>query len=202
MLDRSTIGRTVSAMPRSLWRRHVGGATAAMAVALLVAGCGGSSSPAGVAESRTTPAAHRCHDRPGGITDLSDGGWRSSSGRRWTTIDGCMVRNDVLADLDGPAHCEWEAARLIFAGEPIGRRIRRGAQRMAYVRDPENVLDDATTAGGLGIDVVLPGTAADTGLRLGEIEMWAVPGDPRWIFLRGEETVERWPLDRDVPGCA
>ena len=45
-------------------------------------------------------------------------------------------------------------------------------------------------------------TALFTGLRLGETEMWAVPGDPRWIYLRGEETVERWPLDREVPGCA
>lgn len=112
-----------------------------------------------------------------------------------------MVSNDVVADLDGPAHCGWEAARLIVVGEPIGSRIERGTERV-YMRDPENAFDDAATAEGFEVDAVLPGTAMDTGLRLGEIEMWAVPGDPRWLYLRADGAVERWPLDREVPGCA
>ena len=177
-------------------------AVAVVGAALAMGGCG-DEPPTREAATSTTPAAHRCFDDPGGITDLSDGGWRSASGRRWTTTDGCWVRSDVVTDFDGPAHCEWQAMRAIVVSEPIGRRFRgpRTAARF-YVRDPENVLGDAVTAERLDVDAVLPGTAADTGLRLGATELWAVPGDPEWIYLRGDDAVERWPLDRDVPGCA
>ncbi len=139
-------------------------AVAAVAAAAALTGCGDSSSPSGEAAASPTPTAHRCVDRPGGLTDLSDGGWRSSSGRRWSTTDGCWVRWDVVADFDGPAHCEWQAKRAIVVSEPVGRRFRgpRTAARY-YVRDPENALDDAATAGRLDVDAVLPGAAADTG---------------------------------------
>jgi hypothetical protein len=82
-----------------------------------------------------------CVGASGSVTDVStEPDWRRYGDYRpWTTADGCLVRIDVLADRPGPAHCGWEAARVIIAAIPIGARYSNESNDANYVRDPDNV---------------------------------------------------------------
>jgi hypothetical protein len=52
-------------------------------------------------------------------------------------------------------------------------------------------------------DVALPPSATDTGFRQGASELWMVPGDDAFVFIRSHEDgrVEAWPRDRSPIGC-
>jgi hypothetical protein len=179
------------------------GALAGVLALLVTAACSGSSAAERPPAPGAPPAAHRCYTWAGALTDLrgEPPAWRANtSGRTWTTAGGCMVRVDVIADYDGPEHCDFQSARHVVVGRPVGSRFTENAH--VYVRDPENVYRDAETSRKLDLDAALPPSAGDTGLRLGATELWAVPGEPRWIYLRKGEAVERWPLDREPTWCA
>ena len=137
------------------------------------------------------------------MTDVAtEPDWRQFSDyREWKSADGCLVRIDVLADRPGPEHCGFEDARVIITGIPFGARYTDSTNAASYVRDPGNVFDDAATAAALDLDAQLPEGAEDTGLREGGTELWVDPDDNSAIYLVGQNTVERWPLDPQPAGC-
>lgn len=99
------------------------------ALPVLAAACQGNS-PAPWAQD--PGPARRCAAPAGSRTDVAgEPGWRRYADyRRWTTADGCLVRADVVADLDGPEHCGWQDARTITMGTPAGAgRIPQGGGR-------------------------------------------------------------------------
>lgn len=109
--------------PRGLCRIGLLVATL-LALAIAMAGCGGSDALPDAAET-APPVARACESAPGSITDLQSepAAWRAGvNGREWTTADGCRVRIDVVADYDGPEHCGLGSARRIVVGHPVGAR--------------------------------------------------------------------------------
>jgi len=175
----------------------------------LAVGCGAQAAPPEpLPEPLNTAAAAKartCEGAPGTVADVAGEPplWREhTSGRAWITTDGCLARIDVIADYDGPEHCGFQSARTIVLGHPVGTRYSSPADSHVYVRDPENAYGDAQTAGLLDLDAELPAGAADTDFRLGPAQLWAVPGDPEFIYVAtpGGST-ERWPLDREPSMC-
>lgn len=139
----------------------------------------------------------------GAATDVaSEPNWRQYADYRpWTTADGCLVRIDVLADRPGPAHCGFQAARVIITGIPIGARYTDESSSATYVRDPGNVFGDPATASGFDPHAKLPEGAVDTGFRQQGTQLWVGPTDRSAIYLVAGASVERWPLDPDPAGC-
>jgi hypothetical protein len=176
-------------------------AVAGVVLVVTVSGCAGAS-PSASSTPTQTPAAIfpvTC----GAATDVaSEPNWRQyAEYRSWTTADGCLVRIDVLGDRPGPAHCGFEAARVIITGIPIGARYADEGSA-TYVRDPGNVFGDPATASAFDPDAKLPEGAVDTGLREQGTELWIDRTDRSAIYLVTAGSVERWPLDPDPAGCA
>jgi len=177
----------------------------------LAVGCGAQVAPAEplpapLATAAAPQKARTCEGAPGSVTDVAGEPalWREhTSGRAWITTEGCLARVDVIADYDGAAHCDFQSARFIVLGHPIGTRYSSPRDSHVYVRDPENAYGDARTAGLLDLEAELPAGAADTGLRLGPVQLWAVTDDPEFVYLATPGgPVERWPLDREPALCA
>jgi hypothetical protein len=140
----------------------------------------------------------------GAATDVaSEPNWRQfADHRQWRTPDGCLVRIDVLADRRGPAHCGFDAARVVTTGIPIGTRYTDETSSAAYVRDPGNVFGDAATASAFDPHAKLPEGAVDTGLRQQGTHLWVDPTDRSAIYLVAGALVERWPFDSAPADCA
>lgn len=115
----------------------------------------------------------------GAATDVaSEPDWRRYADYRpWSTADGCLVRIDVLADRPGPAHCGFEAARVITLGIPIGARYTDERNAANYVRDPDNVFGDPAIASAFDPQATLPERAVDTGFREHGTALWVDPTD-------------------------
>lgn len=176
-------------------------AVAGLVLVMTVSGCAGAS-PSASSTPTQTPAVGlpvTC----GAATDVaSEPNWRQYADyRSWTTADGCLVRIDVLADRPGPAHCGFQAARVITTGIPIGAHYT-DVSSATYVRDPANVFGDAVTASGFHPHAKLPEGAVDTGLRQRGTQLWVGPADRSAIYLVAGASVERWPLDPDPAACS
>lgn len=119
-----------------------------------------------------------------------------------TANGGCPVRIDVLADRPGPAHCGYQAARVIITGIPVGVRYTDDSNAADYVRDPDNVFDDPAIASAFDPHAQLPPDAVDTGLRQEATQLWVDPINRSAIYLVTGSSVERWPLDPDPAVCS
>jgi hypothetical protein len=176
-------------------------ALAGAALVLAVSGCTGAT-PSASSTPTQAPAAIfpvTC----GAATDVaSEPNWRQYDDyRSWTTADGCLVRIDVLADRPGPAHCGFQAARVIITGLPIGARYTNESTSATYVRDPANVFLDPATASAFDPHAKLPQGAVDTGFRQQSTQLWVARTDSSSIYLVTGASVERWPLDPEPALC-
>jgi hypothetical protein len=173
-----------------------------LVVSLVLSAC--ASTPIATTSTPNQSPAARFPIACGAATDVaSEPDWRQYADyRRWTTADGCLVRIDVLADRPGPAHCGFEAARIIITGISIGARYTDESSSATWVRDPSNVLGDPATASAFDADAKLPDGAVDTGFRQQGTELWVAPTDRSAIYLVTGASVERWPLDPDPAFCA
>ncbi len=173
-------------------------------LAIVLVGCSGPVASATPTAVPTDIIPVACAARAGAVTDIaSEPNWRQYADYRpWTTADGgCLVRIDVLAERPGPAHCGWQAARVITTGLPIGARYTDERNDANYVRDPGNVFGDPATASAFNPDAELPERAIDTGFRQGRTELWVDPADLSAIYLVTRASIERWPLDPEPAGC-
>src|SRR5437667_379035 len=122
-----------------------GSALAGVALVLTVGGCTGTPR---APSTPTQPSAALFPVTCGVATDVAgEPDWRRYADYRpWTTADGCLVRIDVLAGRAGPAHCGFEAARVITTGVPIGARYTDESNAVEHGRGPGNVFGDGATA--------------------------------------------------------
>jgi hypothetical protein len=173
---------------------------ALLVVALALSAC--TSTPIAATPTPTQSPAAMFPITCGAATDVaSEPNWRQFADyRHWKTSDGCLVRIDVLADRPGPAHCGFEAGRVIITGIPIGARYADGSSS-TYVRDPGDVFGDAATASAFDPRAKLPEGAVDTGFREEGTQLWVDPTDRSAIYLVAGTSVERWPLDPDPAVC-
>jgi hypothetical protein len=102
---------------------------------------------------------------------------------------------DILTDIEGPAHCEWQSARMLHVEEE-GEPVRQ------YLRDPEGVFGHAAQLDAYAEGVELPSDAADSGYRSPEgYELWFTESD-RAAYVVTPDGVERWPRADPPVGCA
>jgi hypothetical protein len=140
-------------------------------------------------------APSSCPSPAGSITDLAaEPSYSAPYLHRWS-IDGCAVRLDVLMTRDsscGPTD--------LLMGTPLGASSESGGPRI-YVRGDTTGLGGRAT--GFQRDAGLPTSATDTGFRQGGNELWIVPGDDSFVFVRypQEGRVEAWPRDPAPIGC-
>lgn len=132
-------------------------------------------------------------------TSTSSGCWAADY-QSWTDEDGCLLRIDVVAEWPGPEHCDWQRARVLIVGDPLGTPYTNAGNGIEYVRDPEGVFGEPALTAGFDPDASLPSAAADSGYRRGKLELWHVPGDRSAIWLRSPNGVEQWPAG-EPPGC-
>ena len=172
--------------------------TVLLVTSMTTSSCGGDRSSPAVDES-----LRACEAESGAATDIASEphAWRFPEYRDWGDRHGCLVRIDVLTDRSGPAHCGYESARVIVAGAPIGTPFTEPADSVQYVRDPDGAFGVPRLTVGLQLDTVLPAEAVDTGFRQAETELWVVPDDPRFIYLKNGNRAERWPAG-EAPLCA
>lgn len=104
---------------------------------------------------------------------------------------------ELLTDIEGPSHCDWQSARMLHVTDEQGTLARQ------YVRDPEGVFADVP---GLLDDyaegVQLPADAIDSGYRTQDgLELWFTETDTA-AYVVTPEGVERWPRADPPIGCA
>jgi hypothetical protein len=88
----------------------------------------------------------------------------------------------------------------LLMGTPLGASSEKGNPRI-YVRGDTTGLGGGAT--GFRRDGALPTSAIDTGFRQGANELWSVPDDDTFVFIRypDEGRVEAWPRDPSPIGC-
>lgn len=145
--------------------------------------------------------ADDCDSEPGSLTDVAgEPDWRRyAEYRPWTDTSGCLVRIDMLADRQGPGHCDFEAARVITTGESFGARFSSAEDDTAYVMDPRGVFGDRELMDAYRSDAEKPEDAVDTGARLDETELWMDP-DGGFLYLVEPDGVQ-WLPRGEPPLC-
>jgi len=136
-----------------------------------------------------------CSGAPGGPTDLSaEPSYSATYLHRWTTA-GCFVRLDVLMTRTGGCGPED-----MLMGNPLGTSSNSGTFRI-FVRG--DTVSFGGGAAGYIADTSLPATAADTEFHQDARELWIVPDDNSFVFVRHADDghVEAWPCDTKPIGC-
>jgi len=143
----------------------------------------------------STDERNACTGPAGSITDLTaEPAYSATYLQRWS-VDGCPVRLDVLMSRDsgcGPTD--------MVMGSPLGAVAEGGSARI-YVRGDTSALGGGAT--GFQPNATLPPSATDTGFRQGVKELWVVPNDDAFVFIRSSDNgrIEAWPLDRSPLIC-
>ncbi len=143
----------------------------------------------------TNTADPACNSPAGSITDLgSEPHFSANYLHRWS-IDSCLVRLDVLMSRDSGC-----GPNDMVMGTPLGTSNLDGGARIYVGGNTTNLGGDTT---GFDPAALLPPSATDTGFRQSARELWMVPNDDGFAFLRSSADghVEAWPLERSVFGC-
>lgn len=82
-----------------------------------------------------TRQPHECDAPEGTPLDVAhEPDWRPYGAYLpWTDRDGCLLRIDVLAERSGPEHCDWQGARTLIGGQPLGARYTAPADGIEFV---------------------------------------------------------------------
>lgn len=171
-------------------------AIVAVGLALALTGCERTKRAEDGASARVLPGTLSCADKAATDT-AAEPDYSADYLYRWQTSDGCDVRLDYVMTRSGAC---FDDVDEILMGWPLGRTRNHSDSRI-YIRDPSQV-SGVKSASDFDGDAVLPGEAADTGLRQDDGQLWMVPDDDTFIWLRSSENVERWPQERPVFGCA
>lgn len=148
--------------------------------------------------------ATTCGLAPGSPTDLSvePPEWFTyGEYHRWTDLDGCPVRVDVIAQTAGPDHCEWQSVTFLTVGDPVGVPFDNPTVSDArrFVWDPEGALPpvDDVSRSDVVARVDLPSTAFDSGYRDGTAELWLDSADPSSLYRVNGDSADRFVEDAD-----
>lgn len=133
----------------------------------------------------TVEEIRMCEVAEFGAADFGDGR------RAWVN----EATGDILTDIEAPAHCDWQSARMLHVEED-GQLARQ------YLRDPEGVFGFAKLLETYAEGVKLPGDAVDSGYRSPEgFELWFTASDTA-AYVVTPDGVERWPRAEEPVGCS
>lgn len=103
---------------------------------------------------------------------------------------------EILTDIAGPGHCDWQSARMLHISDAEGFLARQ------YVRDPEGLFRGRGNRVEYAEGVELPDDATFSGYRTADgLELWFTPGDEA-AYVVTPDGVERWPRMDPPIGCA
>lgn len=104
---------------------------------------------------------------------------------------------EILIDIAGPGHCEWESARMLHLPHEDGTLDRQ------YLRDPLGVFIDVPgLLDSYAEGVELPADATFSGFRTADdLELWFTAEDHA-AYVVTPDGVERWPRAGEPIGCA
>ena len=109
----------------------------------------------------------------------------------WFDAKGHQVSPDFIrVELGQKRHCGLQSVAFMELGWPSGSRIV-GNQFRSYIRDPQGLLGHQF--GTLNTHARLPTGAVSTGFQHGQWKLWVVPSDDWFVYLVGNDHVERWP---------
>ena len=112
-------------------------------------------------------------------------------GQSWYR-DGRKVPATELSLHAGPEHCGWQDAALL-GGSAL---TKPGEGQVAWVRDPDGVLDRPEVQQAFQAKATLPADATFTGYHLFAVELWTAPSDDgEFVYLvngHDRDDVERW----------
>lgn len=137
------------------------------------------------------------------LTDLSkEPDYSANYLHRWQTSDGCDVRLDLLMTRQGEEACGGEDVADVLMTWPLGSTATKPQDpHRIFVKDPTGVFNDDRTTKLYQDDAELPEAARDTGFRQDDVQLWMVPEDDAVIYLVGDDSTERWPLDESPAAC-
>lgn len=97
----------------------------------------------------------------------------------------CGVTTFHIIEFGDPALMErlWSDPVDVYADQPQ-TPIRLGFVRQNAVTIANDVPDDPATA--------LPDSVVFSGYQSATTELWVDPGDPQWIYMVTDESIERW----------
>jgi hypothetical protein len=123
-------------------------------------------------------------------------------GSTWYGPDGEPIPEDtnIINAITGPEHCGWESAVMMHVGWPPGHDASDASESRQFIRDPGGVIDEGF-AKRLGLDVMLPQSADNTGFRTDFTELWLIPKDDDNAYLAFDDHTERWPRAFEVVAC-
>ena len=139
-----------------------------------------------VGETYATDELRACAESEfGEAADLGDGT------RVWTHAE----TGAIITDIAGPAHCEWQTARMLHVEHDDGSVTQ-------YLRDPEGVFDRARLEDDYAEGVELPEDAFDSAYRSADgFEIWFTESDTA-IYVVTPGGTERWPRAIEPIGCS
>ena len=139
-----------------------------------------------IGEEFATDELRACSESEfGGAVDFGHGR------RVWTHVE----TGEILTDIPGPGHCEWQSARMLHIEED-GRLVAQ------YLRDPEGVFPAERLLDAYAEGVELPDDASDSGYRSPDgLELWFTESDTA-LYVVTPDGAERWPRAVEPIGCA
>lgn len=112
-------------------------------------------------------------------------------GQSWYR-DGRKVPATEVSLHAGPEHCGWQDAAFL-GGSAL---TKPGEGPVAWVRDPDGVLDRPEVQQAFQAKATLPADATSTGYHLFAVELWTAPSDDgEFVYLvngHDRDDVERW----------
>jgi hypothetical protein len=127
-----------------------------------------------------------------GVGPAVESDWRNASGE--------PIDRGLLWSYQGPSeHCDWASAAFLAIGRTGDVAGVPADMNDQYVRDPDHLfVSELATA--FQADAELPPGAVDTGYSNGTLELWLDPADSSSVYLRVDDTYERWPrVEGDDP---
>ena len=124
---------------------------------------------------------------------------------RWSDIDGCPIRIDVVSHKFGPSHCNWQNVEFITISQTLGESITEN--RVLSPRANRYFWDPAGDYSGSGRDATisfheLAPDVLDTGLRRDGTSLWLSSSEPPTMFVVENEIAQQWEWDEDPHYCA
>jgi len=146
-----------------------------------------------------------CVSEPGAPTDLDSepSQWLAfGEYKRWSDSEGCPVRVDVVAHINGAEHCDVQDAEFITIGRPLGVGVEYLSPETAnrYVWNAGGVVRGLPPAKTVSSSD-LPASAVDTGYVREADRLWLDEADASVLYVVAGETARVFVRDFEAGVC-
>lgn len=113
----------------------------------------------------------------------------------------------VISVEAGSSHCGWQHVVFLAMAWPLHRPVRgpfmSDARTHVYVWQPDHAYPSSSLATTPRVVERMPSDARYTGLHRGPWQLWVSPSRIEFaVFLKSDQTIQRWPFVSKFVGCA